>query len=85
MDAGGKEELAIRGGFHTMTCCRKLQILYQLNLSPAGIIVAGIIVAGTAGTVIVIFIPVTIGVDACLLRKSPSQVFISLACLLQAL
>ena len=36
MNTGGEEELAIRGGFHAMTCSRKLQVLYELNLSPAG-------------------------------------------------
>ena len=62
MYASGKEELAIRGSFHAMACCRKLQILYQLDLSPAGMLVM---------TIAVINI-VTIMRNACNFGSGPS-------------
>ena len=35
MDAGGKQELPVWGGFHAMACSWELQVLDQLDLSPA--------------------------------------------------
>ena len=35
MYARGKQELTIWRGFHAVACCWELQILHQLNLSPA--------------------------------------------------
>ena len=35
VNARGKQELTIWRRFHAVACCRELQILHQLNLSPA--------------------------------------------------